>query len=77
MAYMYIKPVQKSETDNIEGFFPFLMQIDKVVTQLQLSPIRTAKREKRSYIEKILKTTTICDQNNETTTQQLQYVKDQ
>lgn len=77
MAYMYIKPVQKSETDKIEGFFPFLMQIDKVVTQLQLSPIRTAKREKRSYIEKILKTTTICDQNNETTTQQLQYVKDQ
>lgn len=72
MAYMYIKPVQKSEADKIDVFFSILMHIDKVVTSYNYLQFKLPKKKKWPYIEKMLITTTICDLNNETTTQQLQ-----
>lgn len=54
------------------GFFSILMQIDKVVISYNYLQFKLPKKKKWPYIEKMLITTTICDLNNETTTQQLQ-----
>lgn len=67
------KRVQKSKTNKIEVISP-LMQTDKVVTQLQLSPIQTAKREKKSPLLKKCKR---LPPVTETTTKQLYQVKDE
>lgn len=67
------KRVQKSKTNKIEVISP-LMQTDKVVTQLQLSPIQNAKREKKSPILKNCKPQPPV---TETTTKHLYQVKDE
>lgn len=71
MAYMYIKPVQKSEADKIDGFFSILMQIDKVVTSYNYLQFKLPKKKNGPMLTNAYYDD-ICDLNNETTTQQLQ-----
>lgn len=54
------------------GFFSILMQIDKVVISYNYLQFKLPKKKNGPILKKMLITTTICDLNNETTTQQLQ-----
>lgn len=54
MAYMYIKPVQKSEADKIDGFFSILMHIDKVVTSYNYLQFKLPKKKNGPILKKCL-----------------------
>lgn len=55
MAYMYIKPVQKSEADKIDGFFfSILMQIDKVVISYNYLHFKLPKKKNGPILKKCL-----------------------